>query len=289
MKSAGNLDRLRSHAKKHGGFLLSPSWISWSFKYQWRCKNEHEWFATASNSLTNDTWCMACSGRQKLTLSKLREHAKMMGGECTSTVYKNVDSKYNWRCRDGHEWIAEASNVLHGKTWCPTCSANCQKSIDVIQSAAAKFGGRCLSKSYLGMLRRYEFECKEGHQWSTFANNVVHHGHWCRRCRAAHHHSKPEGEVYAFVLSRYPDAVQGVSGLLPSKRLEFDVFIPSLKKAIEFDGQYWHASSLVIERDRRKDVESVSAGISLLRVKESDYIRDPTACFLQIEKFLADR
>lgn len=50
------------------------------------------------------------------------------------------------------------------------------------------------------------------------------------------------------------------------KRLELDIFIPSLKRAIELDGDYWHSSPERKKTDKRKNKECADAGIKLLRL-----------------------
>lgn len=48
-------------------------------------------------------------------------------------------------------------------------------------------------------------------------------------------------------------------------RMNFDVFIPKLNTAIEYDGQHWHRQ----ERDARKNRLCRDAGITIIRVRES--------------------
>ena len=48
--------------------------------------------------------------------------------------------------------------------------------------------------------------------------------------------------------------------------MEFDVFIPSRRLAIEFDGSYWHRNA--DEKDRRKDTFCSVNGVELVRVRQ---------------------
>jgi hypothetical protein len=55
---------------------------------------------------------------------------------------------------------------------------------DRIKKAAEAKGGRLISKVYLGIAQRHEFECAKGHRWSTSAGNVDRNISWCPYCWA---------------------------------------------------------------------------------------------------------
>jgi very-short-patch-repair endonuclease len=98
-------------------------------------------------------------------------------------------------------------------------------------------------------------------------------------------HSKAELAIYGAVQVKYPSAVSGQLGKLRSKRLELDIFIPDLLKAIEYDGTYFHPDGR--EEDLRKGVQCVEAGIQLLRVPEAEYEADPEATMAKVFRWLA--
>lgn len=53
-----------------------------------------------------------------------------------------------------------------------------------------------------------------------------------------------------------------------------DFYIPSLNKAIEFDGTYWHDDPIA-DKEREQLIENVMPGIKFHRVAEADYYDDP--------------
>ena len=61
-----------------------------------------------------------------------------------------------------------------------------------------------------------------------------------------------------------------------------------LQKAIEYDGTYWHSIPKMIARDRRKDARCIKKGIQLLRITDTEYLRDKSAVLLKIEQFLRE-
>jgi hypothetical protein len=128
---------------------------------------------------------------------------------------------------------------------------------------ALKNNGKCLSIEYINTDTKYQWECNKKHQWIATSNSIR-SGQWCPTC--AKTNDKAQTEVYDFVKQFRPDALFNVKGLLKSKRLELDVYVPSLNKAVELDGEHWHNMSEAIERDSRKNNECLEVGIGLLRI-----------------------
>lgn len=105
-------------AKKMGGVCLSSEYKNNKTLILWRCKFGHDWEATYKD-VENGRWCPFCAGKRK-TINDCTRIAKNNNGQCLSTQYGGVFSKYLWRCMDGHEWFATFHNVDNGQ-WCPIC------------------------------------------------------------------------------------------------------------------------------------------------------------------------
>lgn len=122
----------------------------------------------------NKIKCSSCS--QNLKLAKISKWAESKGGELLSTKFISGKTKYKFKCSVGHEWDAIAT----GKSWCPKCAGK-GKGIEDIQSLVGKRGGKLLSGKFIGVDKKYEFECSLGHQFSmTFAK--MQSGQWCSIC-----------------------------------------------------------------------------------------------------------
>jgi predicted Zn-ribbon and HTH transcriptional regulator len=115
------LRELQKLATKKGGCCLNEQYLGARTKHRWRCVQGHEWEA-APYSIRAGTWCIKCSGNDRLTLEDMRETARKMGGDCLSNHYTNSSQKLHWRCSEGHEWFAVGYHVRSGH-WCPTCTA----------------------------------------------------------------------------------------------------------------------------------------------------------------------
>jgi hypothetical protein len=122
---AGNmpltLKDMQMVARQKGGKCLSKEYFNIDEKLIWECENGHVWEARASNVKNNNTWCLKCSGSEKLTIEKMNEIAKPRGGRCISKRYVNNHTHLKWECVHGHVWPAKPTNVITGG-WCPTCS-----------------------------------------------------------------------------------------------------------------------------------------------------------------------
>lgn len=121
------LAELQKIAKERGGECLSTEYKSATKKLRFRCANDHEWDAVPDSVKNQGTWCTQCSyenasrrNRLQNGLTVLRELAHVRGGECLSSEYINTQTKYRWRCANGHEWDASAAKV-RTETWCPIC------------------------------------------------------------------------------------------------------------------------------------------------------------------------
>ena len=58
------------------------------------------------------------------------------------------------------------------------------------------------------------------------------------------------------------------------------------KRIIEFDGDYWHGRKGNVERDAKRDSKLMSAGYSVLHIKESDFKADKEGTIDRCIKFL---
>jgi len=94
--------------------------------------------------------------------------------------------------------------------------------------------------------------------------------------------SKGEIEVFEFVKTLIPDATNSDREAI--QPFELDIYIPSLKIGIEYDGDYWHSLPNMVKRDRFKDMLCKNKHIKLIRIKESEWKNNKE----NIQKFLEE-
>ena len=103
---------------------------------------------------------------------------------------------------------------------------------------------------------------KCGHKWKALIYNRV-NGNGCPTCANEQQSSFPEQAIYYYIKKIYVDAVNRDKEVLDGK--EIDVYIPSLKIGIEYDGPLHEKS---VKRDRDKNMLCKDKGIKLIRVRD---------------------
>jgi hypothetical protein len=111
----------------------------------------------------------------------MRALAREHGGRCLATKYTNAKVELLWRCAKGHEFWKTPAAIRADGSWCPTCSPRQAVTLERLQRAAARRGGRCLALRALGSERHVRWECAEGHRWWASTSHVL-RGSWCPEC-----------------------------------------------------------------------------------------------------------
>ena len=116
----------------------------------------------------------------------------------------------------------------------------------------------------------------------TPTNHLQNHG--CPRCISII--SKPEIQVQEFLQKMNYNIITNSRNII--KPYELDIYIPSLKKAIEFNGNYWHYSQkhFVPGKHAQKSNLCREKGIHLLHIREDLWLKDKEKMKQIILRFL---
>lgn len=114
--------------------------------------------------------------------------------------------------------------------------------------------------------QRAWWKCKYGHSWEAKINNRY-HGRGCPICRYRLKTSFPEQAVFFYVKTIYADAINGYTAIFKNT-MEIDIFIPSIKVGIEYDGKAWHTEK-TINKEKRKYQKCRNNDIYLIRIVEN--------------------
>ena len=189
-----------------------------------------------------------------------------------SVLTLGSNKKAWWKCAFGHEWQAAISHRSKGQG-CPFCSG---------KRILAGFND--LTTTHPSLSKEWDFEknknilpdeigkgsekkvwwiCKRGHSWSAavYSRSA---GVGCPRCAKELQSSFPEKAVYYYIKRAFPDAI---ANYRPNQfnSLELDIFVPSLRMGIEYDGDRWHQN---IEKDLNKNKQCSESNIVLIRIRE---------------------
>jgi predicted lactoylglutathione lyase len=175
-----DISLFKKYAVSKGGRCLSETVNRSSDSLKFECTNGHYWEVNASQIRHAETWCPVCVGNVVGNIEDMREIAKAKGGECLSSKYIKSTSQLNWRCSEGHEWLARPNDIKQGK-WCPVCAGNVKLTIDDMIDLAKERGGQFCEDTYRGANHKHRWKCSEGHEWSAIPNSVR-RGTWCPIC-----------------------------------------------------------------------------------------------------------
>ena len=260
-------------------------------KVWWICKKGHEWEASIDNR-SRGRDCPFCANKQLLKgyndlatinpkLAKEWNYEK--NGELKpDMIMANSGKKVWWICNKEHEWEASVINRNRG-TGCSICTGQQvykgYNDLATINPKLAKewnYEKNDKLKPDMVMTnsnRKVWWKCNKGHEWQAtiYSRN---NGNGCPTCAKELQSSFPEQAIYFYIKKAFPDAINGDHHL----KMELDIFIPSKKIAIEYDGSFWHKN---LKSDERKNKICKENKRLLFRVKENikeesvenDYLR----------------
>jgi len=179
------ISEARSFAKKNGGRCLSRRYVSTHSALKWACKHGHH-FERPMHSVKDGLWCTECPQPERnpdtaIGMAAAVELATSAGGallgECS-----NSNTQAKWKCSEGHEFTSSGKAVLRRGYFCPECEGRRPLTLAAVQTICAKRGGRCLSLEFKNVLTPMDFECADGHRWTTQWRNIGYHDSWCPTC-----------------------------------------------------------------------------------------------------------
>lgn len=263
-------------------------------KVAWMCSVcGHRWVTAVSNRTKRGTGCPACAkkksgeNRQKTMVQRngsLMDELLLNSWDYEKNAPLNPENvtaysnkKAWWKCPDcGYSWQAKICNRSNGRG-CPQCSnralvkgvndlATCNPSLAKewdFEKNAPVSPSDVFSKSG----KKYYWICPNGH---SYFSSVLHRasGTSCPICNSGRQTSFAEQAVYYYIKKVFPDAMNRYKEIFDNG-MELDIFIPSRRLAIEYDGVFWHKESN-IDRDRQKYGICKENGIYLIRIRESD-------------------
>ncbi len=266
------------HPLKNADLTASAVTSKSNKKVWWLGKCGHEWQATICNR-SNGRGCPYCKNRIVLdrfndlpsTNPKLAAewHPTKNGLLTPNKITAGSAKKVWWLGECGHEWQAAIVERLNGKG-CPFCSSERVLSgFNDLKTRNAELAsewhptknGNLLPDQIMAKSNKVVWwlgQC--GHEWQSSVNNRS-KGNGCPICARESQTSYPEQAIFYYLKKAFPDAINGDKRY----KLEFDIYIPSKRIAVEYDGEFWHRS---IEKDIRKNKLCEENNITLFRVRE---------------------
>lgn len=228
-------------AQKNGGKCLSKNVNHSSDKLLWLCSCGFKWNSTYGN-IKSGSWCPKCRNRLPITVQDCYSLAKEKNGKVISDHKKIIanKTKIKWMCNNCHfQWKATYS-LIKGGSWCPSCAGVKRVTIEDCKREAIKNNGKFISNKVLNTYTKVWWQCHHNHTWEATYSDIR-KGRWCPLCV-----NKTQSKIYNIckeifknetVLNNFTgfDWLRAGNGV--GKKMEFDIFVPHLKLAIEYDGE----------------------------------------------------
>ncbi len=246
-------------------------------KIWWQCKKGHEWEAIVK-SRSNGCGCPYCSGQKVCKDNSLATRNPKLGKEwhpskngmlTPDDLTASSGRKVWWICDKGHEYKASVDNRSKDRD-CPYCG---NKKVCKDNSLVAKYP--LLAKEWHpvkndkltpddvtpGTGKKVWWICKKRHEWrATIGSRSK--GVGCPYCCGVQT-SMIELRIYAELKYIFPNTKLRER----INKVECDIYIPSLKLGVEYDGEYWHRNKH--KKDCSKNWLLENEGIKLIRVRET--------------------
>ncbi len=252
-------------------------------KVWWKCKNcGHRWKASISHRVHGRS-CPLCS--RKIVVAGVNDLATTNPEILDEWNYEKNSSispkqvsagsskKVWWKCRQyGHEWQATPCTRLKG-IGCPVCANKkvlkgfndlLSQRPDIAKDWDYDKNDFGPDEVVCGSEKRANWKCHRcGHEWNAIISSRY-YGRGCPKCNNTGS-SFPEQAVYYYVSKTFKE----VKSRWTINQFEFDVYVPSINTAIEYDGVYYHNNKKALEKDNKKDKYCKENGLSLIRIRDN--------------------
>jgi rubrerythrin len=189
---------------------------------------------------------------------------------------KGSNKRANWKCNKcGHRWNTKIGNRTYLQRGCPCCCNHIivpgindlkTKHPDLAKEwDLTKNGDLTPEMVPCGTNKKVWWKCPIGHEYKA---SILHraHGTNCPICNSGRQTSFAEQTVFYYVKKLYPDAISRYKADFLG-RMELDIYIPSIRYAIEYDGEAWHKKEK-IKREQNKYLSCEKQNIKLIRLRE---------------------
>ena len=266
---------------------LSPTEVGSGSKKAawWKCPNGHSYeMEIHSRAGSQKCGCPYCSVPAKRVLNGFNDlqtrypdlakewHPTKNQSLSPDSVLCGSAKKVWWLGKCGHEYEQSIVNRVNGGS-CPYCSH--QKLLKGFNDFATEHPEllkewdhekNTYAPDSIMSHSKYKawWKCPFGHSYQARMYNrcgSTHSG--CPICAKENHTSFPEQALYYYVKKVFPDAINSDRRAIG---VELDIFIPSVRAAIEYDGRYWHSNK---KTEQKKNSLCREKGISLIRVREA--------------------
>lgn len=212
------------------GYTLIDEYKDSTTKMKTICPCGHEYNVTRSN-FRKGRRCPECQGIVTIKYEDVKSYVESYGYTLLDKEYINNQTKMHMICPNGHDCYITYSSFKNKGTRCSECSGNKKKTFEELKAIFEEEGYTLLEVMEHRMVKVL---CPQGHEW-TVRYDAFMSGQRCPRCSM-----KFKGEIKICEILEEKGLEYTTQQLFDGCRLKrllpFDVFVPSLNIAIEYDG-----------------------------------------------------
>ena len=256
-------------------------------KIWWKCSLNHSYdMALYLRTRENKCGCPFCSVPIKKILKGFNDlattHSYILdewdfskNNISPDEISSGSGKKVWWKCPFGHSYQQSIAYKVKSlkKSTCPYCSHH--KVLKGFNDLATThsyildewdFSKNNISPDEIsaGSGKKVWWKCPFGHSYQSTPYNrcgKMHSG--CPICDKENHTSFQEQAILYYIKKFFPNTISSDKKQIG---MELDIYIPSLKIAIEYDGKMWHKNNAIEEK---KNILCKQNDITLIRVRES--------------------
>lgn len=265
-------------------------------KYYWLCPKGHPWQASPNTLVQNSKkngscGCSVCSGKVIIKgINDLASQAPEIAAEwdyeknnpkgiTPETVSVFSGKIVSWIGKCGHRWPAVVNDRVRKHTGCKYCDkkellTGVNDLLTIAPDLCSQWDYKKNEKNPQIVVsndhNKYWWKCEFGHSWEESPNRRIqrykrNHFVNCPKCTKYQRVSFPEKCLFFYISQLFNDAIENYT--IPETRQELDIYIPSQKIAIEYDGAAFHTKEK-IKNDEKKNRWSLEQGIKMIRIRE---------------------
>jgi len=295
------LEEVKSYIESFNYKLLSTEYKNSKEKLELQCPKGHI-YKVIYNVFQRGYRCPECNNKmrgnsQRLEYINVKNRIEDFSFKWLSGEYINAFSILELQCPEGHIFKKRFNDFQQGHR-CLECF---NKRRSIIQRASLIDVMQYIKdRNYVWLSGKYknnssilELKCPEGHIFKMYFRRFKNQNCGCPECALVKGWSKPEKEIAEYVKTIYSGTIlendrTQVKNYWTGKNLELDIFLPDVRKAIEFNGEYWHSSDKSKWYDEMKKKQCIKKNIDLLVIKEQDWY-DDKVCYLNKINDLIER
>jgi len=275
---------VKSYIESKDYQLLSDDYINCGTKLLLKCPEDHEYKVKFSH-FKNNRRCPIC---RKLSYNYVKSFIESKGYLLLSEKYINSRSDLLIKCPKDHEYNIRWNAFQQGHR-CPIC-VNQKLSYNYVKSFIESKNYKLLSENYKNNRVKLLLKCPEDHEYKVKFNDFQ-QGQRCPFC--SNNISKGEIELQDYIESLGYSIIRNdrtqIINPLTGYNLELDIWIPSLNKAIEYNGIYWHSLNDRKKYDDIKKDQCIQRNIDLLIVSDEKWINNNDIERKRIKQWLLDK